>query len=209
MFGWLLDHSAAAQGMSNVGEPGWTFTLEPPAGEEDIERCEAAIGLQLPPSYRAFLLRWNGASLFQQKRQTPGRTLEVSSAFEIRGTSDLPSFHQQTKARYSDEEWGNLILLNNFPRPGGPDYCALTPELSTATGEYAVVDCHEDYGPRCWWRAIVAPSFEVWLERAFDAAFADGDPYYWLNLPELQAIYRECDEELQREAAERRARSRG
>jgi hypothetical protein len=92
-------------------------------------------------------------------------------------------------------DWGTLIVACDIPGPGAC-HSGLNPER-TADGEYAVVDCDSDYGPRCWRRAVIAPSFEAWLARAFDEALATGNPYYWLGSPQLQALYRQCGEEEQ------------
>ena len=81
------------------------------------------------------------------------------------------------------------------------NYCALHSARVTPAGEYAVVDCHEDFGPECRRCCVIAPAIESWLRRAFDEAARTGDPYYWLNLPEILAIQRE----RMRERLERRS----
>lgn len=209
MFEWMDDRIADVQGTAAAREQGWRFLLNPPATGDEVRRCEEALGLPLPPSYRAFLSRWNGASLFRRESPWPNDPNPVSSEFGIKGTHDLPSFHGKFKATVLPdilpEEWGNLIVFCAVPSGSG-DHCALDPDQRTAEGEYAVVDCFHELRPRCWRRAVIAPSFEAWLRRAFDAALQKADPYYWLNLPELLALYRECHEEDRKEAAEFQSR---
>lgn len=209
MFEWFPDGIASVQASAAGSEAGWKFTLNPPATEGDLHKCEADLRIAMPPSYRAFLLRWNGASLFRQEVQMRDGTFEMTAEFGIAGTGRLTSLNNGLRAALSPYtptvDWGGLVVYCDLPG-GGAFYCGLNPERSTAEGEYAVVDCHEDFGPRCWRRAVIAPSFEMWLQRAFDSALRNGDPYYWPNTPEVRAIYRQCHEEDQREAAERRQR---
>lgn len=209
MFEWLPDNIAAVQAMPAAQEQEWTFLLNRPASEDDLRRCEAALGVSLPPSYRAFLLRWDGASLFRRDSLLPDGRVLVTAEVGIQGSHDLPGFHRMVSNYWRAEDWGRLLLFCNIPGPGAC-YCALNAERSTPEGEYAVVDCDSDYGPRCWRRAVVAASLEDWLRRAFDAALQGGDPYYWLNRPGLRELYRECDEEDRRLMEEwRRKRAQG
>jgi hypothetical protein len=205
MFDWLPERIAAVQNTDTAREQGWQFVLNPPASEEDIERCEAALHLSLPPSYRAFLLRWNGASLFRREHVWPDGRISVSAEIGIGGTlaspqpafGRLPTLNARLRADIPvpAEDWGSLIVAFNIPGPGAC-YCGLNPERSTAEGEYAVVDCDSDYGPYCWRQAVIAPSFEAWLRRAFDEDLATGNPWYWVGSPELQALYDACNAEM-------------
>lgn len=210
MFDWLPARVAQVQTTTLARQQGWRFVLNPAATNEDIRDCEVALGRPLSPSYSAFLSRWNGASLFRRESMLPDGRISVSAEIGIQGTRDVSAFHRDLRANldfYGDEGWASLLVFCNIPGPGA-FYCALNADLTTPEGEYAVVDCHEDFGPRCWQRAMIAPSFEAWLEGAFGAALQGDDPYYWLNLPELDVLYRECLEERQRELAAERQRRR-
>ena len=206
MFDWLPDHIAEVGATAMAQELGWRFVMNPPAAEEAVRRCEEAVGLAFPPSYRAFLRRWDGASLFRQETPLRGGAIDVSAEIGIQGTRDLPAFQDYLRTFWDANDpggWGSLVVFCRIPGSGA-DYCALNPERSTPDGEFAVVDCHQDMRPHCWRRAVIAPSFEAWLQRAFGAALRGESPYYWLNLPELRDLYRECHEEHQRELAQRR-----
>src|SRR5581483_4807788 len=65
MFEGLPDVIRAAEASPFAQEKDWRFTLNPPATEEQIRQAEARVGVPFPPDLRAFLLRWNGASLFR------------------------------------------------------------------------------------------------------------------------------------------------
>lgn len=206
MFEWMHDRIAEVQATPVARKEGWNFVLPPPAGEHEVAQCERELGTSLPPSYRSFLLSYDGASLFRREhRLADGRAMVVAE-IGIQGTRDLPAFQSYLRTFWEADDpggWGSLVVFCRIPGSGA-DYCALNPERSTPDGEYAVVDCHQDMWPRCWRRAVIAPSFDAWLRRAFDAALRGESPYYWLNLPELRDLYRECREEHQRELAQRR-----
>jgi len=195
MFDWLPERIAAVAATPAAQERGWTFVLHPPVGEEALARCETTLGTQLPLSYRTFLSRWDGASLFRRQLRLPDGRVEAGTSLEIAGTGRLPELNAQLQAEVPGD-WGQLVVCADTPL-GSACHCALNPDV-TAGGEYAMVDCDADYGPRCWRRAVIAPSFEAWLVQIFEAALRSGAPYYWLAMPELQALYRECTEEDQR-----------
>lgn len=178
-------------------EQGWQFLLNRPASERDIARCEAVLGRSLPASYRAFLLRWDGASLFRQETQIWDGQRAMTAEIGIAGAQRLAALNAELRVSVDVplDHWGSLIVFCAIPGAGAY-YCGLNPEVST-NGEDAVVDCHEDYSPQCWRRAVIAPSFETWLDRIFDAVLRAGDPYYWFAMPELAALYRQCHEEAQ------------
>jgi hypothetical protein len=205
VFDWLPERIRAVQRSAAAQQARWGFVLAPPAIEADLRGCEAALGRPLPPSYRAFLARWNGASLFRQEVRLPDGQVALGAEIGIQGAGDLPAFHQQVRdeLRFHDAgDWGDLIVFCAIPGTGG-DWCGLNPEHATATGEYAVVDCFHEMRPRCWRRAVAAPSFGAWLEQVFTAALQTGDPYFWINAPEVREAYRQCHEEDQRALAAR------
>jgi cell wall assembly regulator SMI1 len=176
MFDWLAERIAAARGRAREGE--WRFVLNPPATEDAVRACEAALGLPLPPPHRAFLLRWDGAAFFRQAvASLDGRT-HVVGGLEIAGTGALPALNARLRAeRYEPAEaWGRLIMGGEAP-VGEGDMWGLNPEATT-DGEYAIVDGWHEQGPSRWRKAVVAPSFEDWLRRVEGAAIDTGEPYY-------------------------------
>lgn len=195
MFEWLSDRIEAVRGTAVAKENDWQFLLNPAASEEEIARCEQALHLPLPPSYRAFLRRSDGASFFRREVRLPdGRTL-ATMGLEIAGTGRLPELNARLRAERAEprERWGRLIMAGDAPLGEG-DLWGLNPDTQ-ADGEYAVVDGWHEQGPYCWRQAVIASSFEAWLRRAFDEALATGNPWYWAGSPELQAIYDACNAE--------------
>jgi len=130
----------------------------------------------------------------------------VSGGLEIAGTGELPALNARLRAdRYDPpEDWGRLIVGGEAP-VGEGDVWGLNPDI-LSDGEYAVVDGWHEQGPDRWRRAVAAPSFEAWLRRAFDEALRTGNPYYWINAPEIRAVYDACaaEDAARREAGEGR-----
>jgi len=201
LFEWLPE-AIRNLGVSPIArERGWRFILNPPATDDAIHWAEAALGLTFPPDLHAFLRQWDGASLFRVERTLPDGNVFVTSEIGIRTAAGIVGLNQDYRSWHDPGDaagWDHLIMFCDVPGPGA-DYCALSPIQVTPEGNYAVVDCHEDYGPRCWRRVVIAPSIEPWLRRLFREATRNGDPYYWLNSPDVRAILLECDRELQEE----------
>ncbi|WNN91185.1 SMI1/KNR4 family protein [Gloeocapsopsis dulcis] len=159
MFEWLPEQIEQAKIISKEFEQGWKFRLNPPATKADIDSCEAALGIPLPPSYREFLLQWNGAHLFYtHKSLLPDGNVwyHEGRMFSIQSTHELFDFNQEERGDLSDEEWDSLILFCNYN--GGGDSCGLNP-AQTTNSEYAVLDCDHDSHPVEWRQAKIASSF--------------------------------------------------
>lgn len=180
MFEWLPEQIERAKIISDEFEQGWEFLLNPPATEADIRSCEAVLGIPLPPSYKEFLLRWNGAYLFRiDESQSSNDLWDGSSLIHIQGTQYLLEFNQQVRGDLSDEEW-NLLILFAYRYSG--DYYGLDP-YQTKNSEYAVLNCEHDSHSLKWWQSKIASSFTEWLERLFDqVANRRQLPEYWLDL---------------------------
>jgi len=180
MFEWLPERIEQAKIISDEFEQGWNFRLNPPATKADIDSCEAALGIPLPPSYREFLLRWNGAYLFRiDDSQSSDDPWDGSSLIHIQGTQYLLEFNQEVKDDLTAEEWDSLIL---FAYGCYGDYCGLDPQQTT-NWEYAVLDCDHDSHPVEWRQAKIASSFAEWLEKIFDQVINKKKlPEYWIEL---------------------------
>jgi hypothetical protein len=199
MLDWLREAIRNAEESQFAREKCWRFTLNLPASAEEMDRTEAALDLAFPPDLRAFLARWNGASLFRVEVRWPNGQTVLGTHLGIWSTSEILDQNRKLRSWVDPNDaagWDGLVLFGDVPA-GGEDYCALSP---TPDGGSAVVDCPEGYGPSCWRRLVVEPSLDTWLRRLFDEAARTGDPYYWLNDPEIRAMLRECDREM-REAA--------
>lgn len=206
MFEWLPEAIRNLEASPIAREKGWRFILNPPATDDAIRQAEASLSLTFPPDLRAFLRRWNGVELFRVDLRTANDEVSAGSEILIRSAAEIVGLNQNYRSILDPADaaaWDRLIMFADTPIMSA-NFCALSPIRVTPEGDYAVVDCHEDYGPRCWRRCVIAPSIGPWLHRVFDEATRNGDPYYWLNSPEVRAILLACDRELQEELATRK-----
>lgn len=183
MFEWLPERIEQAHRVFQEFSLDWTFILNSPATETEIRVCEAALGIPLPPSYREFLLQYNGVRLFGLNQ---GETFDDSAwdspRLIIQGTDSLIEFNQQQKeGMFTDEEWNSLIAFCYLESIGTGDFCALDPQQAL-NSEYTVLDCMHELTPAEWRQAQIATSFAEWLERIFSQV-VDGrkQPEYWLE----------------------------
>lgn len=178
MFEWLPERIEQAYKVFEEFSLDWTFILNPPATEAEIQACEVALGVALPPSYREFLLRWNGAYLFRYAQDEPPMYgWWDDSGIVIQGTTTLLEFTQDNQEVY--EEWDSLIAFCYLGGIGTGDFCVLDPQQITDT-EYAVLDCFHEVSPTEWRQVQIASSFAEWLARIFDEVVDDKkQPEYW------------------------------
>ncbi|RUR83517.1 tetratricopeptide repeat protein [Chlorogloeopsis fritschii PCC 9212] len=182
MFEWLPERIEQAQQVFQEFSLDWTFILNPPATETEIRACEEALGVTLPPSYREFLLRHNGANFFcTDLGETYDRSIWDDSGLIIYGTDNLVDFNQEKQEIYTDEEWDSLIAFCYLERIGTGDFCGLDPQQKTNL-EYAVLDCFHELAPADWRQARIASSFADWLARIFDQVILHKKyPEYWFE----------------------------
>ena len=119
--------------------------LEPPADPTAIAEAEQALGLTLPPSFRAFLRRWNGAGAYD------------SSIYGVGGEEgfDIVALNLRGWREGLPEH-----LLGFAATLTGEVYCFDT-SAPASSGEYPVVVIDPDEGEL----AAVCASFREWLER--------------------------------------------
>ena len=183
MFEWLPERIEQARRVFQEFSLDWTFILNSPATEAEIRVCEAALGVPLPPSYRKFLLQYNGARLFcLDQGETFDDSAWDSPRLIIQGTDNLIEFNQQQKEdMFTDEEWNSLIAFCYLECMGTGDFCAFAPQQAIAS-EYAVLDCRHELTPVEWREAQIAVSFAEWLERIFSQVVDyRKQPEYWLE----------------------------
>jgi len=181
MFDWLTERIEQAQTVFQEFSLDWTFILNPPATAAEIRASEVALGVPLPPSYREFLLRCNGARLFcTDQSETPERSWMEQFGLIIQGSDNLIKFNQQEKGEmFSDEEWDSLIAFCYLGRIGTGDFCALDPQQTT-NSEYEILDCFHELVPIDWRQARIASSFAEWLAKIFDQVVEQKKlPEYW------------------------------
>jgi tetratricopeptide (TPR) repeat protein len=180
MFEWLSDRIAQAQVVFQEFSLDWTHRFNPPATEEEITACENALGAKLPPSYREFLLLYDGVHLFCEG--SPYNLEYDNPRLIIYGTANLAQENYDEKEyRFTDEEWTLLIKFCYVGSLGSGDFCALDPQQIT-NSEYAVLDCMHELKPTDWRQTKIADSFEEWLQKVFDHVVVQKkSPEYWLE----------------------------
>ncbi|MUL38317.1 SMI1/KNR4 family protein [Gloeocapsopsis dulcis] len=179
MFEWLPERIEQAKIISQEFSLDWRFILNLPATEAEIRTCETDLGVLLPLSYREFLLRWNGASLFREESQLSGGVL---SEIGIKGTHELLNFNREEKVNFTNEEWDSLILFCYLGMSA--DYCGFDPSQEK-NAEYAVLDCFHELEPAQWRQSKIASSFIEWLEQIFEQVAQKKHPFFWLGSKDL------------------------
>jgi tetratricopeptide (TPR) repeat protein len=177
MFEWLPERIEQAYQIFQEFSLDWTFILNPPPTADEIQACEVALGVPLPPSYREFLLRYNGAYLFcTDLGETSDGSVWDNLGLIIQGTDNLVKFNQHKKEEiYLNEEWNSLIAFCDLGRIGTGDFCGLDPQ-QTINSDYRVLDCFHELAP-------AASSFAEWLVRIFDQVVVHKKyPEYWFEI---------------------------
>lgn len=207
MFEWLPRRLEQSMKVFQEFSLDWTFVLNEPASESLIQACELELGLVLPPSYREFLLQFNGVHLFCTEAEIRSNTHPwwVDSGLMIQGTDTLELFNQAMRFGSTSQEWNSLIPFCYLGRIGTGDFCALDPQQIDES-EYAVVDCDSELVPSEWQKAKIASSFEEWLKKLFNQVIDQNNfPEYWLDVDSssYQVLERETTSALMRQGCKK------
>jgi tetratricopeptide (TPR) repeat protein len=182
MFEWLLGQVKQAKQILSSFSLNWEITLNPPATAAGIEACEAALGVRLPESYRAFLLQHDGAYLFSQNMAHSPEGPQYG--IEIYGTQNLVEANCEFKSWFiqdsdNKEKWGSLILFCCVIQSS--DYCGFDLQ-QTVDSESPVLDFYHDGKPEDWRQWAIAPTFKDWLLRVFETVTErQSHPIYWFE----------------------------
>jgi len=116
MFEWLPERIEQAHRVFQELSLDWIFILNPPATADEIQACEVALGVTLPPSYREFLLQYNGAYLFcTDLGETSDGSVWDNLGLIIQGTDNLVQFNQDKKEEmYLNERMGLIDCFLRF-----------------------------------------------------------------------------------------------
>ncbi len=206
MYEWLPRRLEQAMKVFQEFSLDWTFVLNEPASESLIQACELELGLVLPPSYREFLLQFNGDHLFCTEGEIRSNTHPwwVGSGLMIQGTDTLVLFNQAMQVGSPSQEW-KLIPFCYLGRIGTGDFCALDPQ-QLDDSEYAVLDCDHELVPSEWQKAKIASSFEEWLKKLFNQVIDQKNfPEYWFDVgsPSYQELERETTSALMRQGCKK------
>jgi SMI1 / KNR4 family (SUKH-1) len=186
MYEWILDtversievfHGFSLECGMHLGEPATT---------EEIHQCEQAIGLELPHSYKEFLLIHNGAHLFSDRDPQYAKAEEApwwsDSGTVILGLESLLSYRKTLMWTYELCDFPVRpfpIPIAYLGRSCTGEFCALD-MTSLNNLENPVMYCEHDRDPSEWKDFTIASSFEDWLHKTFEAVIDRKNfPEYW------------------------------
>jgi hypothetical protein len=173
MYEWLAHRVAQAKEVLQDFAMDWTFMLNPPASQAEIDACESLLGLQLPPSYREFLLHFNGAELFhpeQQNSDAPGTLISIM------GTQSVVNLNAEMIYK---EDRSSILLFCEAAHGLGGDFCGFSLQ-QIVDGECAVVFCQSGNSMEDWINTYIAVSFMEWLNKIFNHVIEEKKfPLYW------------------------------
>lgn len=183
MYEWTNDSIEQSYEIFNELSLDWGFKLNEPATEEDLREYELTTGITLPPSYRLFLLKHNGAHLFLSKSGSLSTTYSwwADSGILVFGTAALTEYRNFVY-KLSDNSDRRLPLpIAYLGRIGTGDFCGLDMNNSTDF-ESPVLDCNPDYPSDEWLNSVIANSFEDWLKEMFSRVIGHKSfPEYWFK----------------------------
>jgi hypothetical protein len=156
------------------------------ATKEEIYQCEQALELELPHSYKEFLLTYNGAHLFSDGEPQYAEAEEApwwsNSGIVILGLQSLLSYRKTLIWTYELCDYP----VQPFPIPVAylgrsctGEFCALDMTSSTNL-ENPVMYCEHDRDPNEWKSFTISKSFGDWLNKTFEAVIEHKNfPEYW------------------------------
>lgn len=189
MYEWMPDAIVEACQIYEQLSLNLTFSLNEGARQEEIIECENELEILLPPSYKEFILRHNGAHLFcSYTGQTSISTKWwADSGIVLFGTQALKEFRPRIYGSflYDDdsgiEEYKSVLPIAYLGSIGTGDFCALNLDDS-AQGEYPVIDCDHELPASDWKKSVIADSMNSWLRKMFDCIIHDSSsPEYWIG----------------------------
>jgi hypothetical protein len=187
MYTWLPQKIKHAHAILMDKDNPMAFNLNPPASQEEIQRCENRLSLYLPKSYQEFLAVTNGAHFFCGES-----TIEstepwwTETGLLIQSTETICAFNLFHDQVYVNEEnpEKNYIAFCHLGYVGTGDFCSFD-ITSAIESEYKVLDCQHDCSFEDWNEShAIANSFEDWLNRIFDEVILKQNrPEYWIPSP--------------------------
>ena len=140
------------------------FTLNPPARIDDISSVERDLMIKLPHTYKEFLLKYNGARIFDY---------EGLDGFIILGTEDIVKANKYVASTF-DEDWIDTIII--FAKYIGEGNYLGFGNFS-GENEYYVIDCFQEELPENWGK--IAENFDEFLRMIVESQGRK----YWLIKP--------------------------
>lgn len=136
-----------------------TFEFNTPANNSEISKVEQELGKLLPQTYRDFLLKYNGARIFDY---------EGLDGFVFLGTEDIVKTNKFVADTFEEDWLDNLIIFAKYIGEG--NFLA----FDSDTEEYKVVDCFVEELPQNW--NEIACNFDAFLEKILNSQGSK----YWL-----------------------------
>ncbi len=138
-----------------------SFKFNTKASINDIQLIEEEMGLKLPNPFKEFLLKFNGAKLFDY---------DGLDGFMIYGTENIAKANEYAKATFDDDWNEDLIIFAKYI--GESNYLAFK---RTEKDEYNIIDCFFEEMPSEW--RTIESSFDKFI---YSLIKNDGRKY-WLT----------------------------
>lgn len=190
MFAWLADSLRRADAVAAELGIGWVSELREPASEIDLVSCEAAVGMALSKSHRAFLALHDGARL---ALEIPAPAYVATMDISVLSCADIVERTLSQRALLeavvgkSDrlKTFGPFVVIAGYDLSG--DTCiAAAPRAQD--GEASIADAFHE-SPADWGREIIASSFEEWLRYSIDSFIRDRQLLeFWNPLPVCEVV---------------------
>jgi hypothetical protein len=136
-----------------------SFTLNGPADINEILKIEQELGKSLPKPYIDFLLKYDGARIFDY---------EGLDGFVILGTKDLIKTNKFVANTFEEDWIDSLIVFSKYI--GEENFLAFDSSIK----ENAVVDCFVEELPQNW--NVIASNFNDFMDRIITGQGSK----YWL-----------------------------
>lgn len=189
MYEWLPNAIEEAKEIFEERSLDWEFKLASKTNEEDIVLCERELALTLPPSYKQFVLRYNGAHLFCSRggNVSESDTWWSDSGVVLFGIKTLLEYKPLIYESfvYDDEscaeDYNSILPIAYMGRLMTGDFCSI--DLNNFNGyTYSVIDCNHELPPSEWRKSIIASSMNEWLENMFKRVVQEKKfPEYWIE----------------------------
>ena len=196
MYEWFLPQIEHTKQILQDFSLNLEFILNPPAAAE-ITACEVALGIQIPQSYREFLLQWNGAYLFREASgELPGGPLlssscDIDTAIFLQGTRTIVDLNEQG---HFENTQSSLLIFADVGLES--DFCGFDMRQTTGS-DYAIVDCGACFSLEECLKRRISNSFAEWLKKIFDQVIVEKkDPIFWFDMPQGLDKVREQYKEL-------------
>jgi SMI1 / KNR4 family (SUKH-1) len=153
----------------------WLTEPHPPATADAIARCEKAIGIELPPSYKEVLREHDGVTFVI--KLAPG----VEMFLMLLGTREIVDETLRMRGGWVDFPQVSLDGLVVFADSMDGDVC-LFDQMQARDGRVPVLGGGHEDDPGLWRETVIADDFGQWLRNvlAFVTEYGNHNDFrYW------------------------------